>query len=79
MMSVHTVANTIVSQFTKLNQLVEQSTIQQPQDVVLEHTKTLVMLELLWVHYHDVSREGDGRMVSTTDTLAATSSQDLPA
>ena len=60
-MSVHLLASTIVTRFTKLRQLVEPSDIQQPLDAVLEHTRTLTTLALLWVHHHDVSCEGDGK------------------
>ena len=61
-MPVHLVASTIVSEFTKLSRLVRQTNpdTQEPQDVVLEHTRTLLTLALLWYHYRDVTREGDG-------------------
>ena len=57
--SVNSLACTIVAEVTKLRQLVSPGT-QQLQDVVLEHTTTLLTLVLLWFHYRDVSREGDG-------------------
>lgn len=71
-MSVHSVANTIVAEYTKLSRLVRQTNpdTQQPQDAVLEHTRTLLTLVLLWFHYRDVSREGDGdRFLQVTPVL----------
>ena len=56
--SVEKVAQTICKEYSSLQRLIVDTP--PNDDKVLEHTKDLLTLVLLWHHYRDIAREGDG-------------------
>jgi hypothetical protein len=56
--SVEKVAQTICKEYSNLQRLIVDTP--SNDDKVLKHTKDLLTLVLLWHHYRDIAREGDG-------------------
>ena len=66
--SVSMLARKICVQCSNMSKLVKQTP--KTEDTVLEHTQELMTLVLLWYHYRDITREGDGdRFMKFTPVL----------
>ena len=54
------IAKVIVKDFTSLHLLTAAADEPQTEDEHVQYTKELITLGLLWYHYRDITREGDG-------------------